>query len=103
MNCAFSTSSETSKRRFLVMAKRLESDYQFDMESNAMSRDLSAKIRFQKMRVEDILKDKYECCIHQYLPRAPPAVTSPFFRTADRDTPAQLPAVKEEAGEPGQP
>lgn len=73
MKCAFLTSDERSKARFIDMAEQLHRDGTFEPGSTEM-RDLSTKIQFQKDREMAIVKDRYECRVDTFLPRAPTAV-----------------------------
>jgi len=74
MRCAFLSSDEVSKARFIDMAEKLQQENDFRDPSGAEMRELSLKIRFQKEREMDIVKDRYECHIETFLPRAPRAV-----------------------------
>lgn len=74
MRCAFLSSDEVSKARFIDMAEKLQQENNFSDLSGAEMRELSLKIRFQKEREMDIVKDRYECHIETFLPRAPRAV-----------------------------
>jgi len=80
MKCAFLSTSEVTKARFIDMAEKLEKET-FMRESTqggpnggTEMRELSVKIQFQKEREMDIVKDRYECRIDTFLPRAPAAV-----------------------------
>jgi len=74
MHCAFKSSDELTKARFIHMAEGLKDQYQFRVDVGPDMRDLYLKIRFQKERVLEIVEDRYECHIHTFLPRAPSAV-----------------------------
>lgn len=73
MKCAFLTTNEVQKARFIDMAEKLQNEHAFEAGLGEM-RDLSVKIRFQKEREMDIVKNRYECNIATFLPRAPSAV-----------------------------
>lgn len=80
ITCAFISTSDVTKAKFIDMAEKLQVEHAFPtqgLESRPQGlevRDLSAKIKFQKEREMEILKDRYECDIGQFLPHAPAAV-----------------------------
>merc|ERR1712146_265641 len=89
MTCAFLSTSDVTKARFIDMAEKLQEEHKIGMPKGTEVRDLSAKMKFQKEREMDIVKDRYECNIHVFLPHAPQAVAtvgaSRAFQSDDAD------------------
>lgn len=80
MRCAFKSSDEVSKLRFMEMAEKLYPEDNPKTSSTSKANEIQEerlRIRFQKQRAKDIVEDHYACHIHQFLPHAPSAVVAP--------------------------
>jgi hypothetical protein len=72
MRCAFLSTNEVTKARFIDMAEKLIQE--LGLTSSSGMQELSVKINFQKDRQMDIVKDRYVCRIENFMPRAPSGV-----------------------------
>lgn len=79
MRCAFRSTSEIQKQRFIHMAHKLhQPPWQLPVEDQWANQTL-AKVQFQRDRVVAMVSDSYDCKIHMFLPRAPHAVVDPLY------------------------
>jgi hypothetical protein len=75
MQCALRSPNEISKHRFISMAERLQTKFDFDPQKRGTDmQDLSIRMNFQKERVMKIVGDQWVCNIEDVLPRIPAAL-----------------------------